>query len=501
MTIASAPTATPTPTLKPLQLTRIPERFVSDDKRVITRYLDFGSGDRIRSILRRAMRLEEAELGRLLDQITATFSSRHHDVAAEYLNNFANVSRWLNGDIESLSYERRLLIGAYFTMEYSIESAALFNPSVVVHPNQDNVPDGSVRFLMSMRATGEGHVSSIVFRRGIIDRAGRLTFDPAPRRALTAKPVPDREFERKLVFRKIIEMGAYDDAAAQWLYGLPERFTLAQASAFVSELKKNRDRPGTFDEMADHLLWVLRANYTLRFPKDAWPSDTVIFPATEHESRGMEDLRLVRFVDGDEIRYYGTYTAYDGRAIVPMMLETEDFTTYHVSTLNGRFARNKGMALFPRRIDGWYHAVSRHDGENMYLLRSDNRHFWNESVPLYQPREPWELVQVGNCGSPLETDRGWILLTHGVGPVRRYCIGAMLLDRDNPEKILGRLHEPLIAPTDDEREGYVPNVVYSCGALIHGDLLFIPYAASDKATTFATIGVNDLVERMLAEGA
>ncbi len=493
--------STAAPTIKPLNLVRSPERFVSDDKRVIARYFDFGNPDRIRSILRRVMRLPEEHVGRLLAQTIEGFHGRHHDLHAICLDHFANVARHINGDVSELSDERKLLIGAYFTMEYSIESAALFNPSVVVHPNQEGVPDGSVRFLMSMRATGEGHVSSIVFRRGVIDRHGQVKFDPTPRQAYTARPVPDRQFEKKLVFRKLIEMGVYEDAAAQWLFGLPDTFTLGQASRYVAECRANRDRPTTFDEMADHLLWVLRANYTLRFPNDTWPNQTVIFPATDHEARGMEDLRLVRFIgdDGNAL-YLGTYTAYDGRHIVPMMLETEDFHTYHVSTLNGRFARNKGMALFPRMIDGWYLAVSRHDGENMFLLKSDNRHFWNESVPLYQPREPWETVQVGNCGSPLETDAGWILLTHGVGTVRRYCIGALLLDRHDPSKIIGRLREPLIAPSEDEREGYVPNVVYSCGAMIHGDLMFIPYAASDKATTFATLPVRDLIDRMLDEG-
>ena len=489
----------------PLNLTRIPQRFVSDDKRVITRYFDFGNPDRIRGILRRVMALPHDEVRQLFDEIAGEFRHRHHDLKAVFLDHFANVARHLNGngngDPADLSIDQKLLIGAYFTLEYSIESAALFNPSVVPHPNQDDVPEGSIRFLMSMRATGEGHISSIVFRRGIMTRDGQLSFDPAPRLAYTARPVPDRLYEKKLVFRKIIEMGSYEDRAAQWLYGLPDTFTLGQATRFVHDIKANPDRPSTFDQMADDLLWVLRANYTLRFPADVWPSDTVIFPATEHESRGMEDLRLVRFLDDDgHARYLGTYTAYDGRHIVPMMLETDDFVTYHVSTLNGRFARNKGLALFPRKIDGWHYAVSRHDGENMFILKSDNRHFWNESEPLYQPREPWELVQVGNCGSPLETDAGWILLTHGVGPVRRYCIGALLLDKRDPTRIIGRLREPLIAPREDEREGYVPNVVYSCGALIHHEQVFIPYAASDKATTFATIAVDDITQRLLAEG-
>jgi predicted GH43/DUF377 family glycosyl hydrolase len=227
----------------------------------------------------------------------------------------------------------------------------------------------------------------------------------------------------------------------------------------------------------------------------------VIFPATRHEQRGMEDLRLVRFVDaGGQVRFYGTYTAFDGRRVHPMLLETADFRSFHVTTLSGRYARNKGMALFPRPVDGAYLMLSRHDGENLYLLRSDDLYVWNRAAQLQAPAQSWELVQVGNCGSPLETDSGWIVLTHGVGPMRQYCMGASLLDLEDPSRVIGRLREPLLEPTAEEREGYVPNVVYSCGSMIHNGQLIIPYAMSDSRTAFATVPVADLLARLLGGG-
>jgi len=242
------------------------------------------------------------------------------------------------------------------------------------------------------------------------------------------------------------------------------------------------------------VLWLARSNYHLKMPPDCDPSEIVIFPASENESKGIEDVRLVQFTEEDgSTVYYGTYTAYNGFRILPQIFETTDFTTIRVHTLNGQYVQNKGMALFPRRIGNWYMMVSRLDGENMYLMRSENIHFWNEAIKLQEPKYPWEFVQIGNCGSPIETEAGWLLLTHGVGPMRQYCIGVSLLDRDDPSKVIGHLKQPLLVPTEQERDGYVPNVVYSCGAMIHHDMLFIPYAMSDSATSFASVAVSDLL--------
>jgi predicted GH43/DUF377 family glycosyl hydrolase len=386
-------------------------------------------------------------------------------------------------------------------MEYSFESAALFNPSIVLHPDQKNVDDDEVRFLMSMRATGEGHVSSIVFRRGVANLEGHLEFNPPSKYAFTARPRPDKEYDKHSFLLKLAELGVDAKLAGGMLEGLDEWFTMDQLRRAVESACSVEAPPEACDELRQAMLWLAEANYSLSFPADARPSEMVIFPATEHESHGMEDLRLCRFVEDDgRVIFYGTYTAYDGHRTIPMLLETADFHDFHIATLNGTYAQNKGMALFPRKVNGKYLMVGRHDGESLYLMESDNLHFWNKARPLQAPVEPWELVQIGNCGSPLETEMGWVLLTHGVGPMRKYCIGAMLLDLNNPLKVIGRLRDPLIVPTDDEREGYVPNVVYSCGSMIHGEHLIIPYAMADVATSFATVKIKDLVNQLIEAG-
>ncbi len=485
--------------IEPLEIVRLPQRFVSDDKRVITRFLRFGP-DRIQSILERVLMIPESAVPQTLERVRTRFADRHHDIEGVFRQHFHEVLPFIDGGAH-LSKERKLLMGAYFTMEYSIESAALFNPSIVPHPDQSGVPTGSIRFLMSMRATGEGHISSIVFRRGIIDAQAQVTFDPPQRYAYTSKPIPDRRYDKQLFCRKLGEMGGHNDVCGAVLDALPDLFDMAQLESRIAEMRAQPVTALTFEVDVASMLWLARANYELRYPARYLPSEIVIFPATENESRGMEDLRLVHFIGDDgEVCYYGTYTAYDGFRIMPMLIETRDFHRFQISTLNGRYAMNKGMALFPRCVNGQYLAISRHDGENLFVLTSDNPHFWNEAKLLQEPVEPWELVQIGNSGSPLETEAGWILLTHGVGPVREYCIGAMLLDLNDPTKVLGRLRRPLISPNADEREGYVPNVVYSCGAMIHGEQLIIPYAVSDSATTMATVLVADLLERLLMNG-
>ncbi|MBN1491606.1 MAG: glycoside hydrolase family 130 protein [Phycisphaerae bacterium] len=486
--------------IEPLNVIRHSDELEPDDKRVIARFFDFGNVRRFRAILKRIMKLNETRVVELLAEVMKDFSSRHRNLEAEFLESYAEVCDYLPvGTVVSES--RRLLIGAYFMMEYSIESAALFNPSIVLHPDQGGVPEGAARFLMSLRATGEGHVSSIVFRQGLLHASGELHLDPTTPFAYAPAPVPDREFERGWFLSKIDDLDIPHELVLAMLEALPEQFTLSQLQRTIDEFMKSPVHPKAFESAAEDMLWLARASYEVRFPGECAPSETVIFPATENESRGMEDLRLVRFVDDDQtVHYYGTYTAYNGWRLLPMLLDTCDFKTLRVTPLSGRYARNKGMALFPRRVNGQYLCVSRHDGESLFLLRSDEIGFWNDSKSLYKPTASWELIQVGNCGSPLETEAGWILLTHGVGPVREYCIGALLLDRDEPGRILGRLREPLIVPTESEREGYVPNVVYSCGAMVHNGLLVIPYAMSDSRTTFAEVSVNDLIQLLRSSG-
>ncbi len=483
-----------------LNVRRHEEYYLSDDKRVIVRYFDINNPARIRRVVDRVMSFTPTQRSELLARVMRDFGSRHPDIEATFLQSYEVVAKHFKAGTK-LDDEAQRLMGAYFTMEYSIESAALFNPSIVPHPDQKGLGPGMVRYLMSLRATGEGHLSSIVFRRGIIDNTGRVSLDPAPRFARTARPEADPEFSKAVFRRKLRDVGDYGPMIEGVLRALPDPFTRANLQQALDRRMQQPKTPTSFRRVAEELLWVAMANYTLDFGEEYAPTETVIFPATEHESRGMEDLRLVQFTEDDGTeKYYGTYTAYDGRRIHPMLLETADFHTFHVSTLSGRYVKNKGMALFPRKIDGYYVMLARHDGENNYLMRSHNLYVWNTSHRLQTPQAPWEAMQLGNCGSPLETEAGWIVVTHGVGPMREYCISAILLDRDDPARLIGRLREPLLAPLGEEREGYVPNVVYSCGAMIHEDRLVIPYAVSDSRSAFATVKVDRLLGALLDAG-
>ena len=485
--------------LESLQVVRRPESFRCDDHRVIPRYLNFRHPPRIRAILRRLLKVREAEVSSLLASVRGEFNGRHRDLDTVFETNYRTAIAHLPGPPE-VSEQRRRLIGACFTMEYAIESAALFNPSIVPHPDQSGLPAGDVRFLMSLRATGEGHVSSIVFRRGVLHASGQMSFDPPPRFAHAARVVPDRAFDKAGFCRLLRGMEVCDGLAGDVLDALDDPFTLGQIEAAIERLRPARPTRGQRTTAAD-MRWVARASYELDFPRDCLPAEIVIFPATPYEQHGMEDLRLVRFVGGEgRERYCGTYTAYDGRQTHSMLLQTDDFHRFHVSPLAGRCARHKGMALFPRLVDGQYLMLTRHDGENLFLARSANLHTWDSALRLQKPAELWETVQIGNCGSPLETDAGWIVLTHGVGPMRRYCIGALLLDRRDPARVIGRLREPLLVPNEHERAGYVPNVVYSCGSMIHGGQLIIPYAMSDSRTSFASVEVSTLIDRLVDSG-
>lgn len=476
-----------------VKVNRLPDRFVSDDRRVITRLFAPGGEVRIQAIIERVMDLPDYEVHELLKEVTESFRARHRDIDGVFIEHYNEVKHYaeLNG---ANSRERKLLIGAYFTMEYAIESAALFNPSIVPAFDQSGVAPGDIRFLMSLRATGEGHVSSIVFRRGIIRADKHVEFEPVSRYTHRLKVREDRSYDKHTFRMKLIEMGAYQDHADAVIDSLEDHFTLRDLDHALSITACKMDEPEACQNVARDMLWLARSNYQLTVPEGTIPSEIVIFPSTDNESRGIEDARLVRFIDDDgQIYYYGTYTAYNGFRILPQLIETKDFRTVKVHTLNGRYVQNKGMALFPRKINGWYMMISRVDGENLYLMRSDNIHFWNDAKLLQTPRQPWEFVQIGNCGSPMETDAGWLLLTHGVGPMRVYCIGAMLLDKEDPSKIIGQLRDPLIMPGDDERDGYVPNVVYTCGAMIHNNTVYIPYAMSDVATRFATVDLTELL--------
>lgn len=482
-----------------MKITRTGIILKPDNTRVFFRPFDLNNPERITRVLARVMSLSESAAEKEAQRMLRNFADRHQRLTDFLHRRFDEVKGMLFSD-GTITEARRLLIGAYFTQEYALEAAALFNPSIVPHPDQSNLSEGSLRFVLSLRATGEGHISSIVFRSGTIDSTGRISLEKPTPYVTAARAVPNPTYEKKLFERKLIELGLLNPFAASLMETLEETFSLAQLrDQLVHLLRRDRSVTPGARETAAALLSLANANYAVHFDPDSQYSERVIFPYTPAESRGIEDARFVAFRDDDgSVTYYATYTAYDGNVILPQILETRDFLHFQISTLNGPQVQNKGMALFPRKINGHYAMLSRQDNENNYIMFSDMLHFWNDREMLMRPTYPWEFVQLGNCGSPIETSEGWLVLTHGVGPMRRYTMGAILLDLQDPTRVIARLSKPLLMPTASEREGYVPNVVYSCGALVHAGILILPYAMSDEATSFATVPLQELLEELKA---
>lgn len=468
-----------------------------NNRRVLFRPFEPQESQRQLKIVARLMELSEAEVDALLERVLAEFRGRHHRLTQFFLQRFAAVQCHLLTDRE-LSENRKLLIGSYFTQEYALESAALFNPSMIWHPDQSNVPPGSKRFILSLRATGEGHLSSICFRSGLVDASGEITLDKPSRYVAAPQVVPNSQYDKALFQRKLGELGIGNGFLERVLRPLGETFTIAELEASITAvLRQHPFERREWNPLAQAMLALAKANYEIQYDPEVDLSERIVFPYSPTESNGIEDARFVEFTDDDGLKcYYATYTAFDGDVTFPQLLGTRDFLHFKINTLNGPEVKNKGMALFPRKVNGLYAMLSRQDGENIYLMYSDMLHFWYTKQILLKPTYPWEFVLVGNCGSPIETDAGWLVLSHGVGPMRKYSIGAFLLDREDPSKVIGRLREPLLTPNENEREGYVPNVVYSCGGLVHAGNLIIPYAMSDYATTFAAVRLNDLLEAM-----
>ena len=413
-----------------------PARVVVRPFKPTTEPRDLNPTDKTRAnhIIARVMALAPEAAAAQLADVLENFEGRHRNLLATFEARAGEMEAALTTHAP-FSEVQRQLIGAYFLHEYAFEAAALFNPSIVSHPDQTGAPAGGRRFILSLRAVGEGHVSSLTFRSGTIDVRGVAVVDP-PRR-------------------------------------------LASVPRIVTRV------PGPEGDVLE-----------VAFKPEEDISERVIFPITESQANGIEDARFVAFEDGGERRFYATYTAYDGRAIRSELIETSDFISFRMTPLTGTAAKNKGMALFPRKIAGRYAMISRQDNENLYLVDSDDIYAWEGGEAFLRPQFPWEFVQIGNCGSPIELDEGWLLLIHGVGPVRRYSIGAVLLDKTDPSKVIARSVEPLVRPEPTEREGYVPNVVYTCGALRHNDLIILPYAVSDTFSTFASIGIADLMRAL-----
>ena len=468
-----------------------------NNSRVVFRPFEPTSAERVTRIIARVMAIPEGDVEELLGGVMREFRGRHQRIREFFMMRFDQVKHHLLTD-QTVTTSRQLLLGSYFSQEYSLESAALFNPSMVWHPDQSGLPDGSRRFVVSLRATGEGHISSITFRSGVIDAGNKIRIDE-PSRFVTAPEVaPNVRYDKALFQRKLFELGMVTRFADQVLAELGDHFTLGQLEAAIQAVQR-RNRMEHRDNLpaAQGLVALARSNYEITYTPEQALSERIIFPSSPTEVNGIEDARFVAFHNDDGgVMYYATYTAYDGRLVFPQLLETEDFQRFTLCTLNGPEVRNKGFALFPRKVNGHYAMLSRQDNENLFLMYSEHLHFWYTKQLIVRPTFPWEYVQLGNCGSPLETEAGWLVLSHGVGPMRKYALGAFLLDRDDPSRVIGRLAEPLLTPNENEREGYVPNVVYSCGAVIHNGELVIPYAMADHASTFATVALDEVLGAM-----
>ena len=473
---------------------RLPIQLKPDPSRVITRFFGLGEENRMRDTIGRLLAIPEDTVVTLLANLERDFLPIHSNIDEIFREHYAAVKHHIPKS-KAISEVRQRFIGACFTMEYAIESAALFNPSMIPAIDQSNVPAGSVRFLMSLRATGEGHISSIVFRRGLVDAEGNVTVHPPGRYSLPVKATMPSNFEKAAFVRQLHALSAWNQHAERVLSQLDEQFTRAQLSDAIDKVRSEKTVSGEREESHDALLALTQANYKVQLLPDTDMSEVVVFPYSDNERGGIEDVRLVHCTHDDgSVHYYGTYTAYNGSRIFPHLLEYPDGDSVSVHMLTGRCAKNKGMALFPRTLNNQYAMIARLDNENLYYMVSDDVRFWDEAKLLCTPEFPWEVIQIGNCGSPLETEAGWLLLTHGVGPMRQYCIGAMLLDLDDPSRVIARTSEPLLVPTGSERFGYVPNVVYSCGGMIHAGNLILPFAMSDVTTSVAVIDLQELLD-------
>jgi len=478
--------------------TRSPLRLAANPSRVVAQLFVPGQEgfehqeSRAGVVLARILALTEEDVQTALDDVVTRFDERHRDLLGTFLRH-ADVLADRLDPVRRLSEARKVLLGAAFTSEYAIEGAALCNPSIVAHPDQSGTTEGGLRFVMSVRGIGEGHQSSIGFRTGTVTAAGVVSLDQPSPYATTG--VATQALLDGVVFRnELARLGDATEAANYVLDALGDRFTRNDLDEQLDTLQSNMRTRGHARATIAEIRSIADRSYSVEFANDTARSERVLRPAMGAEAAGMEDARFVRFADDDgAVTYYATYTAYSGSRISQQLLETTDFRSFTSKPLVGRAAANKGLALFPRRIAGRFAAMSRSDRETNTVAYSDHLLVWANSSPCQQPLNAWEVLQLGNCGPPIETDAGWLVLTHGVGPMRTYRIGAILLDLDDPTKMIGRLRHPLISPAADERDGYVPNVAYSCGALVHAETLLIPYGIADSAIGFATVSMPDLL--------
>lgn len=482
-------------------VTRKDVKFCPDPSRVIARFY-YTNNERSANIIRKVLVLPEDVLNIALSQVLRGYSKRHRNISRifeKHFNKLTHLFKELYINPDNLDISRKMLIGSYFTKEYSIESAAFFNPSIVEHPDQTELAAGEKRVIVSFRATGEGHISSIVFRTGVINKDNNLTFETVGKMLDEADRVKRHVYNKESFMRKLDEMQNFNNIVtpALVLDKLSDTFTYGELKRCVFEIRDSLKLSATKERLLNQIMWLAKSHYEIEFSLDTAISERVIFPVSETEQNGIEDARFIKFTQDDgEATYYATYTAYDGITILPKLLETKYFYHFEISPIHGEIVQNKGMALFPRKINGKYVMLCRIDGVSNYIAFSDNINIWRDARLIQEPKYHWEFIQVGNCGSPIETEEGWLVVTHAVGPMREYVLGACLYDLDNPEKEIGRLKTPLMMPNNKEREGYVPNVIYSCGSMIHNDDLLIPYGMSDYASTFACINLGELINEL-----
>jgi predicted GH43/DUF377 family glycosyl hydrolase len=483
-----------------MDLKRSEHRITPDAGRLVSRpflpgAFNFG-GDvhRLELIVDRILALAPEAQDRLLEEALARAAGRFRDIESRWLGNFDLAAERIStlGSIDDPDLRR--LIGSYLTLGYAYEGAALTNPSMV-HFGEPR--DGAQPFVMSARAIGEGHISSVAFLTGAVGPAGDVRFDPRSPFADNGDRL-EPTYRSRSFTHKLAELGFSNDVSHRILSHLPDEFSVEELRDALAAVQEADLDPILVSDTIRMIHWLSDSSYEVVFDEGIPISERLISPAAPSESRGMEDARFVRFVDDDgKVTYYATYTAFDGVRILPQLIETEDFRHFRMSTMSGPTAYHKGLALFPRKVDGEFAAVSRHDQETTFVMRSDNLRHWGNAEAVLVPEQGWEAVQTGNCGSPLETEAGWLLITHGVGPMRRYVLGAVLLDLDEPTKLVGRLTTPLLEPLQDESIGYVPDVVYSCGGMIVDDLLILPYGYADYGIRVATVPVSQLLDEMV----
>ena len=525
----------------PINVTRKKYLFSPDPSRIIARFL-YLNDERSADIIRKVLAMPETEVNIAISQLLRRYSRRHRNISRIFEKHFARLAPIFDKievNEEDLSPSQKSLIGSYFTMEYSIESAAFFNPSVVEDLDQSGTRSDEKRVIFSFRATGEGHISSIVFRTGILDRNNNLSLEPVGKMLAEADVIKRNFYNKKTFQEKLIEMSKAENTISPVVIEKPieisdhanvippviaslptvkkkapkvasyafilddlgDSFTYGELMKSLAIAIKNPDITEDQIKILNHMMWLASSHYEINFSIDSAISERVIFPVSATEQKGIEDARFVKFTDDNgDITYYATYTAYDGSSILPKLISTKDFYNFRILPINGQLARDKGMALFPRKIKGKYAMLCRIDSVNNYIAYSDSINIWNDAKLTQRPKYAWDLVQMGNAGSPIETESGWLVITHAVGPMREYTLSASLFDLENPEIEIGRLKEPLMVSNEEEREGYVPNVIYSCGSIIHNGDLIIPYAMSDHSSTYATVNLKELLNILLTCG-